>query len=158
MSDRKPTPRPSLRWWKGERKHGDTTRGWKRHFSTPFAIELNRDSDPELGLGSGPNKAAEAPSEYPSIAASLKSDEHPMVFRRFARWQLHLLLHQQDELVHLERELNDLDVRDSRTRGSDKPRQYDQSQKHSSQSMLLQQMEEKLSAYSEHIRDNGGTC
>ena len=157
MSDRKPAPQPPSRWWKGERNHRTTTRGWRRRLSTPYAKELTRNSDPELGLGSGPNKAAEAPSEYPSIAASLKSDEQPMVFRRFARWQLHLL-HQQHEVVHLERELNDLDFRDSRTRGSDKPRQYDQSQKHSSRSMLLQQLEEKLSAYSEHIRDNGGTC
>lgn len=49
------------------------------------------------------------PKGYPRLAALLSSEENFMIYRKFSYLQARLLLHRQDELRELERDLDDLD-------------------------------------------------
>ena len=61
--------------------------------------------DPELGVGGTPAKAAAAQSGYTSLVSLLVHDKEFMIWRRFAFLHSQILLHQQDDLMRLEREL-----------------------------------------------------
>jgi hypothetical protein len=55
------------------------------------------------------------PEGYPQLAAFLSSEENFMIYRKFGYQQSRLLLHKQDELRHLERELDRKDRVHERT-------------------------------------------
>ena len=49
------------------------------------------------------------PKGYPQLAALLSSEENVMIYRKFSYLQSRILLHRQDELRELERDLDRLD-------------------------------------------------
>lgn len=51
----------------------------------------------------------ECPEGYPRLAAFLDADENFMLYRRFGFLQARILLYKQDELRHLESELDRFD-------------------------------------------------
>ncbi|KAL8794046.1 MAG: hypothetical protein Q9195_003346 [Heterodermia aff. obscurata] len=145
MADEEPASQPpSLS--RGERRYALT--GWGKFFSA--GKKASRHSDPELGLGRAPNKAAEAPPGYPRIAALRASDDDLMIYRRFGSLHARVLLYRQDELACLERqleELDDLHVRDGQIRGLNSGNQHNHFEKHSTRITLLRKIRKKLSAF-----------
>ena len=164
MADEVPAPQPPLPSWAGERQHSFPGRGIL--LSTAFGKKPTRNSDPELGLGSAPNKAAGVPPGYPRMAVFLAYDDHFMLCLRFGELQARLLRQrdeiehlQRDEIEHLQRELeelDDLDVRDGQPGGDLNTRnQREQFRKRLIRITLQREIIKTLSAYREYMRDHG---
>lgn len=151
MADEKPAPQPPLPSWEGERQHSLT--GWGKSLSTAVGRKTTRNSDPELGLGSAPNKAA----GVPPVAASPPSDNQSMIYRRFGELQARRLLHRRDEIARLQREpeeLHDLGVRDGQPGGNLNTRnQHEQFRKRPIRNTLPQETIKRLPDYGEHGRE-----
>lgn len=71
-----------------------------------YAAELQTDSI----------KVDDYPQGYPRLAAVLQCDPNFPVYRRFKTLRHRVILHRQQELVQLERQLNDLDREDAEHR------------------------------------------
>ena len=116
------------------------TSTWMRGaFSTVRSTVHGRPSqepDPELGVGGIPARAAAFKSGYPSFERFLNRDEDFMIYRRFASLHTRVLLHQQEDLMRLEREYS-----------FQKHLQSSASNNHKAK--LLEVIEKKLSTYSE---------
>ncbi|KAH0536681.1 hypothetical protein FGG08_006476 [Glutinoglossum americanum] len=97
------------------------------------------------------------PEGYPMLAAFLSSDHNFMVYRGFNYLHARCLLYQQDELVALERELDEMDGEDNskgekeREKRSLRSRDLDDARAGQPRKALLKEIKDKLSEYDEFI-------
>ena len=96
------------------------------------------------------------PIGYPRQAAFADSDESFAIYRRFGYIHARLLMHRQDELRVLERELGDMDLKDNRdedgqrclrSREMDDRRSRREERGRACRSALFNQIEEKVLKY-----------
>ena len=100
--------------------------------------KVSQKSGPELGAYDVPARPSALRSGNHKTAESLDSDEIWMVYRRFSWLHSRALLHEQEEIIHLQRRLDELDGN---------ARERDESISHESRDWLLKTIKEKLSDY-----------
>ena len=98
----------------------------------------------------------DCPEGYPRLAAFLSSDHNVMVYRGFNYLHSRCLLYQQDELVALERRLDEMDKddeedADERVRKCLRSRELDDVRKDQPRRSLLREIKDKLSEYGRAI-------
>ena len=91
------------------------------------------------------------PEGYPQLAAFLSSEENFMIYRKFGYLQSRLLLYKQDELRHLERELDRQDrVHERESPNNLRSRERDDARDPKGRKVLFRKIAEKLREYSEY--------
>lgn len=94
----------------------------------------------------------DCPEGYPRLAAFLDSDENFMLYRRFGFLQSRLLLHKQDQLRELEKDLDRLDKVDQIQNPTLlKSREKDNAE-NGKREKLLSQVEDKFKEYGNCLR------
>ncbi|KAK4184108.1 hypothetical protein QBC35DRAFT_517792 [Podospora australis] len=88
------------------------------------------------------------PRGYPSLSAFLSSDKDFAMFRCFKRLHTRVLLHKQDELAQLERQLDELDQADNATSPFSPTTNRRGDARSNQRRVLLVQIEGKLNEYS----------
>lgn len=90
------------------------------------------------------------PRGYPELAAFVGSDPNFTMYRRYNFLHHRCLLHLQDQLAVMERQLNYLDKDDERTAPKNLvSRDLDDHQKHPRRKELLTEIKKKLQEYGE---------
>ncbi|OJD35407.1 uncharacterized protein BKCO1_17000149 [Diplodia corticola] len=141
---------------KADIKAGATIEAETATLATGSSLTLSEQMQPAETDGRFANvkakPVADYPAGYPQLASFIDCDSNFRVYRRFGQLRNRVLLHRQHELTQLEKELDDLDERDSTSNRVELSFRlasisYDEAQSDSPRKELIERIDAKLEHY-----------